>query len=112
MGKAPGIPAPMDHVGAAALAREVGAAATVTSETLSFSSITLREPRAIEVFPDIGDDVDARLIEPLANDGQADICLVLVIRYEDLDLDVRVGAGEFLHGCRVQATDVGPDRSL
>ncbi len=51
MSKAPGIQLQWIMLALQLLPVRSELPATVTSETLSFSSITLREPRAIEVFP-------------------------------------------------------------
>ena len=55
---------------------------------------------------DIGNHVDAIDIEPLADDAEPDIGLVLVVGDENFDLERGIGFGEFLDGL-LQTGDAG-----
>ncbi len=108
VGQCPGVVGPMDRVGRAVLAGDVGRGAAGDQQDLVLLLRDLVDGQHHGRSRHVDDHVDLVDVEPLARHVGADIRLVLVIGRHDLDLVVAlIGLAEILDGlaCR-------PDRAL
>src|SRR4051812_14060156 len=70
MGKAPGVPAPMQHVGAAAVAGEFRTAGRGDDRYLVQGFDDAARAQGDGTVADISDDIDTAPIEPFPDDGK------------------------------------------
>jgi hypothetical protein len=104
----------VDRIRAAAFAGEVGASRGGDQRHLVLVLDQILGTERDRAVTNILDNIDAILVEPFADDVETNVGLVLVIRHQHLDFDVRVGRHELLYrlthaGHRGRPRDVAVD---
>ena len=96
LGEGPGVVGPVDGVGRALGAGQVGRAGARVDEDLVLLLGDLVDRERDRRGRHVDDHVDAVLVVPLAGDVGGDVGLVLVVGRDDLDLDALAGGVEVL----------------